>query len=77
MTCPTTGWWTETDRMLVKQMEQADYAVWRVANAILDVRLIRMKNDIQYKLDNEDELLLTKEEKELNRALVEAGCLSL
>ena len=49
--CRPTAWWTAEDREEVKRREPADYAVWRAANAILDVRMIKMKNEIQLLLD--------------------------
>ena len=45
--CRPTSWWTEEDRKIVKDREPADYAVWRAANAILDVRMEKMKMEIQ------------------------------
>jgi len=45
--CRPTSWWTEEDRKVVKDREPADYAVWRAANAILDVRMEKMKMEIQ------------------------------
>ena len=73
MNCSPTSWWTEADRDKVKEMEPADYTVWRTANAILDIRVMRMKEDIEAKLNNEDNL--TQKEIDLNRAFVDAGCL--
>ena len=35
----------------MKRREPADYAVWRAANAILDVRMEKMKMEIQSLLD--------------------------
>ena len=49
--CRPTAWWTVEDREEVKRREPADYAVWRAANAILDVRMIKMKSEIQSLLD--------------------------
>jgi len=43
--------WTTEHREIVKQKEPADYAVWRTANAILDVRMAKMKMEIQAQLD--------------------------
>lgn len=57
----------------MKKLEPADYTVWRTANAILDVRVLKMQEDIRQKLENEADL--SQEEKEQNRALVDAGCL--
>lgn len=73
MKCSPTGWWTEEHREIVKKLEPADYTVWRTANAILDVRVLKMQEDIRQKLENEADL--SQEEKEQNRALVDAGCL--
>ena len=50
--CRPTAWWTAKDREIVKQREPADYAVWRAANAILDVRMERMKMEIQHLLNS-------------------------
>lgn len=49
--CHPTDWWTREDRDTVKEREPADYAVWRAANAILDVRMAKMKMEIQAQLD--------------------------
>ncbi|KAL7543845.1 hypothetical protein ACHAWF_007460 [Thalassiosira exigua] len=49
--CRPTSWWTEEDRATVKEREPADYAVWRAANAIMDVRLAKMKMEIRALLD--------------------------
>ena len=49
--CRPTSWWTAEDREEVKRREPADYAVWRAANAILDVRMEKMKMEIQSLLD--------------------------
>ena len=57
----------------MKKREPPDYTVWRTANAILDVRVLKMQEDIRQKLENEADL--SQEEKEQNRALVDAGCL--
>lgn len=73
MNCSPTSWWTEADRDKVKEMEPADYTVWRTANAILDIRVLKMKEDIKAKLNHEDNL--TQKEIDLNRAFVDAGCL--
>ena len=43
--------WTTEHRQIVKEREPADYAVWRAANAILDVRMAKMKMEIQAQLD--------------------------
>jgi len=44
--CRPNSWWNEEDRNTVKEREPADYAVWRAANAIMDVRLTKMKMEI-------------------------------
>jgi len=49
--CKPNSWWSEEDRATVKAREPADYAVWRAANAILDVRMTRMIMEIQARLD--------------------------
>lgn len=49
--CRPNGWWTAEDRETVKEREPADYAVWRAANAIMDIRLMKMKMEIQARLD--------------------------
>ena len=49
--CSPTSWWTQEDRATVVEREPADYAVWRAANAILDVRMEKMKMEIQALLD--------------------------
>ena len=73
MNCPTTSWWTEEHRNEVKQREAADYAVWRTANAIMDVRTKKMQEHIAKKLRNVKQL--TQQENDQYNALVEAGCL--
>ena len=45
--CRPNSWWTDADRVAVIQREPADYAVWRAANAIMDVRIEKMKLEIQ------------------------------
>ena len=50
----------------MKAREPADYAVWRAANAIMDVRLLRMKMEIQARLD--------AGETEESMPYVERGC---
>lgn len=52
MKCPTTSFWTNEHREIVKQKEPADYAVWRTANAIMDLRMEKMKMEIQSLLDS-------------------------
>jgi len=51
MPCRPTNWWSQHDRDVVAEREPLDYAVYRAANAILDVRLLKMKRDIQAQLD--------------------------
>lgn len=70
--CRPTSWWTARDREEVKKRELGDYAVWRVANAILDVRVEKMLIDIRERLEDES---LSWEEKERYTAFEIAGCL--
>jgi len=49
--CRPNSWWTSEDREIVREREPADYAVWRAANAIMDVRMEKMKMEIQALLD--------------------------
>ena len=70
--CPPTSWWTLKDREEVKRRELGDYAVWRVANAILDVRVQKMQREIRERL--KVNTLNTKERERLD-AFVEIGCL--
>merc|ERR1712194_324394 len=49
--CSPTSWWTPEDRATIMEREPADYAVWRTANAIMDVRIEKMKMEIQALLD--------------------------
>lgn len=51
--CSPTSWWTQKHRDEIKRREPGDYAVWRAANAILDVRIESMQRDIREKLRNE------------------------
>lgn len=44
--CRPTQFWSEGDKAVVREREGADYAVYRAANALLDIRL--------YKLDGEE-----------------------
>jgi anti-sigma-K factor RskA len=76
MDCPTTSWWTEKHREEVRHLEPYDYAVWRAANAILDVRIIKMRYEVRRKMED-DGGLLTREERDQYLALEEAGCLGL
>lgn len=69
--CPPTSWWTTKHREEVKKREPGDYAVWRVANAILDVRIERMKKEIHSRLNDK---FLHEDEKERLQAFIEAGC---
>lgn len=73
MECSPTSWWTKEQREEVKRREPADYAVWRAANAILDVRVIMMKKDIKKRLQNR--WSLESQEIDYYESLVEAGCL--
>jgi hypothetical protein len=50
--CKPSSYWSSEDRAIVRQREGLDYAVHRVANAILDVRLERMKREIQARQEN-------------------------
>ena len=61
-------WWSEEDRETVKTKEPADYAVWRAANAIIDVRVTRMKLEIQVRLGTG--------ETEASMPYVSRGCFS-
>jgi hypothetical protein len=45
--CRPNSWWTIENREVVKEREPADYAVWRAANAIMDVRMEKMKMEIR------------------------------
>jgi hypothetical protein len=77
MACPTTSWWTQSQRDEVRAKEPYDYAVWRTANAILDVRIMKMKSDVQQRLENKDIAgrSLTHDERLRYQSLVDAGCL--
>lgn len=46
-----TAWWTEQDKAIVKEREPADFALWRAANAIMDVRMEKLKMEVKAKLD--------------------------
>ena len=70
--CSPTSWWTSQDRAEVQRREHGDYAVWRVANAILDIRLEKMQREINQKLEDE---ALSAEDKERYKSFIEAGCL--
>jgi hypothetical protein len=70
--CSPTSWWTQKHRDEIKRREPGDYAVWRAANAILDVRIESMQRDIREKLRNER---LSVEDRERLDAFQEAGCL--
>ncbi|KAL7490258.1 hypothetical protein ACHAW6_016003 [Cyclotella cf. meneghiniana] len=48
--CRPTSWWTEEDKAIVKEREPVDYAVWRAANAIMDVRMEKLKMEVKAKL---------------------------
>ncbi|KAL9187000.1 hypothetical protein ACHAXT_010720 [Thalassiosira profunda] len=73
MKCSPTSWWSEEHREEVRRRERADYAVWRAANAILDVRVLKMREDVRAKL--EDSKSLSQKEASQYRALADAGCL--
>jgi len=45
--CRPNSWWTSENKEEVIRREPADYAVWRAANAIMDVRMEKMKMEIQ------------------------------
>ncbi|KAL7512048.1 hypothetical protein ACHAXN_009496 [Cyclotella atomus] len=49
--CRPTSWWTEQDKAIVKEREPADYALWRAANAIMDVRMEKLKMEVKAKLN--------------------------
>eukprot|EP00804_Cyclotella_cryptica_P002739 CCRYP_009630-RA/>CCRYP_009630-RA protein AED:0.01 eAED:0.01 QI:108/1/1/1/1/1/2/2426/539 len=49
--CRPTSWWTEEDKAIVKEREPADYALWRAANAIVDVRMEKLKMEVKAKLE--------------------------
>ena len=49
--CRPNSWWTDENKKVVIEREPADYAIWRAANAILDVRVEKMKIEIQSLLD--------------------------
>jgi hypothetical protein len=71
--CSPTSWWTQRHRDEVKKREPGDYAVWRAANAILDVRIESMQRDIRDKLRDKR---LSVENRERLDAFIEAGCLA-
>ena len=74
MKCPPTSWWTEAHRETVKKTSPADYAVWRAANAIMDVRVFNMKRTIRRQLERK--AVLSSDERLRFEALESAGCLS-
>lgn len=49
--CRPNSWWSKEDREEVRRREPADYAVWRAANAIMDVRIEKMRLEIEAGLD--------------------------
>jgi hypothetical protein len=49
--CRPTSWWTEDDKAIVREREPADFALWRAANAIMDVRMEKIKMEVKAKLD--------------------------
>ncbi len=75
--CPPTSWWTEEHRKEIRRREPADYAVWRAANAILDVRVLRMIHDLQEILNEEQTYRSTKEKMIPGQQFLDAGCLNL
>lgn len=50
MGCRPSSWWTQEERDIVKDREPLDSAVFRAANAIMDVRLAKMHNEIKKRL---------------------------
>ncbi|KAL7484690.1 hypothetical protein ACHAW6_010320 [Cyclotella cf. meneghiniana] len=70
--CSPAAWWSARDREEVRKREKGDYALWRAANAILDVRVIKMKREVRKKLKSGG---LERDEKERLDALAAAGCL--
>ena len=54
--CRPTTFWEPRHIQWVETHEQFDYAVWRAANAILDVRLEKMRLEIQARLDQGETL---------------------
>jgi hypothetical protein len=51
MKCSPITWWTDDDKRKARLREPLDDALYRAANAILDVRLVKMRNEIQRQLD--------------------------
>jgi hypothetical protein len=47
MNCRPTMFWSDQERLEVQRREPLDYAVYRSANAIMDVRLLKMHREIQ------------------------------
>ena len=47
MQCRPESRWTDSEKAIVREREILDYAVHRVANAILDVRLAKIQDDPQ------------------------------
>ncbi|KAL3798854.1 hypothetical protein HJC23_004642 [Cyclotella cryptica] len=70
--CSPASWWSAKDREEVKRREEGDYALWRVANAILDVRVEKMRREIRERLRSGE---CGGVEREWLESLVEAGCL--
>jgi hypothetical protein len=54
--CKPSSYWSSEDRAIVRQREGLDYAVHRVANAILDVRLERMRRELYTRSDSNETL---------------------
>ncbi|KAL7536799.1 hypothetical protein ACHAWF_005566 [Thalassiosira exigua] len=84
MNCPTTSWWTEAHRDEVRRTEPGDYAVWRAANAVLDVRAERMKEELRRGLRRQDgdddgggSETVSREKRAWFRAMEKAGCLDV
>lgn len=71
--CSPTSWWNNEERHIVREREQADYAIWRTANAMLDVRVWMMREEVIRKMENGEGWLSVEERDRLN-AFVEAGC---
>lgn len=46
MSCKTNSWWTDEDKAIVREREVGDYAIWRAANVIMDIWLLRVRKEI-------------------------------
>jgi len=75
--CSPTSWWTGEHRREVRRREPADYAVWRTANAIFDVRVLRMIHDLKENLNGENTSRSAKEKILSAQHFLDAGCLNL